>query len=237
MRRALRQGPPSQALWRLVSWELRAGGNAGRSGIRPHAPALPRAFAPGMPGPSTLQQPACFHSLPSKSPHLMAGWPQSKPFPGCPRASGVVAAAYVQCPGETGGASYPLHFLLGKVWVKLCIHMGLYWTRQGRWKWSRCGDHNGDVGGWNSSGTQYGHFNSIPCSPVNLELESGVPSGVGRGPGTRRATCHLVVTMASVLHCHEYLGRGGGLGDKHENKYLWKNGCLPCLSGWREGCG
>lgn len=132
MRRALRQGPPSQALWRLVSWELRAGGDAGRSGIRPHAPTLPRAFAPGMPGPSTLQQPACFPSLPSKSPHLVGGWPQSKPFPGCPGAMGLWLLPMCNALGKLVVLPYPLHFLLGKVWVRLCIHVGLYWARQGR---------------------------------------------------------------------------------------------------------
>lgn len=53
--------------------------------IRPHAPALPRAFAPGMPGPSTLQQPACFHSLPSKSPHLVGGLAPKQALPMLPR--------------------------------------------------------------------------------------------------------------------------------------------------------
>lgn len=92
-----------------------------------------------------------------------------------------MAAAYVQCPGETGGASLSTALPSGKGVGEIVHPRGIVLGTPGQVQWSRCGDRNGDVGGWNSSGTQYGHFSSIPCSPVNLELESGVPSRVGRG--------------------------------------------------------
>ena len=83
-----RQGPPSQALWGLVSWEAESApsseqkGDTGRPGARPHAPPRPRLVVLGDPsplpslGPHSRNQPAFL----SKAPRELGAGPGLSPW-------------------------------------------------------------------------------------------------------------------------------------------------------------
>lgn len=82
------QGPPSQALWGLVSWEAESApsseqkGDMRRPGARPHAPPCPGLVVLGDPsplpslGPHSKNQPA----LLSKAPGEQGCWPWTNPL-------------------------------------------------------------------------------------------------------------------------------------------------------------
>lgn len=159
-RRPGRQGPPSQALWGLVSWEAESApsseqkGDRGRPGARPHA--LPAQGLTVLADPSPLPSPGP-HSR--KQPAFLSKAPRVQ-GPGLPpwgAAEGREAGLNdVQCP--RGRVAHPLRATpvfwdsgkgsmcpafsssasAGLCGGRLCIHVGLYLTGRGRWQCGWC---------------------------------------------------------------------------------------------------
>lgn len=149
--RAQARGPPSQALWRLVSWEAESDpsseqeGDIGSPGAPLRAPSRTGAFGPG--GPKPPPQPKAEFREPVCLPQQVGDLPPSKPFAGYRREGSRQGEARLsRCATSRGGLwQWPPHrtsfqerqvskFESGAVWVRLCIHVGLHQTCQGRWQ-------------------------------------------------------------------------------------------------------